>query len=80
MGKELVPEHANTGEGHGHAGGVRRSDHLRVADRPAWLDHRRGACLCCLDQAVDMDLTEFDGRNWEANAASLAHLSREAAP
>ena len=32
------------------------------------------------DQAVDMDLTEFDGRNWEANAASLAHLSREAAP
>ena len=34
----------------------------------------------CLDEAVDMDLTEFDGRNWEANAASLAHLSREAAP
>jgi hypothetical protein len=34
----------------------------------------------CLDEALDMDLTEFDGRNWEANAASLAHLSREAAP
>jgi hypothetical protein len=34
----------------------------------------------CLDEPVDMDLTEFDGRNWEANAASLAHLSREVAP
>ncbi|WP_296489892.1 GFA family protein [Phenylobacterium sp.] len=34
----------------------------------------------CLDEALHMDLTEFDGRNWEANAASLAHLSREAAP
>ncbi|MCA6288830.1 MAG: GFA family protein, partial [Phenylobacterium sp.] len=33
-----------------------------------------------LDEVVDMDLTAFDGRNWEANAAGLAHLSREAAP
>jgi len=31
----------------------------------------------CLDEAVDLDLSEFDGRNWEANAAGLAHLSRE---
>ena len=34
----------------------------------------------CLDEVVDMDLIAFDGQNWEANAASLAHLSREAAP
>lgn len=33
----------------------------------------------CLDDADDLDLriTAFDGRNWEANAAELAHLSRE---
>lgn len=31
----------------------------------------------CLDEAVEMDLSEFDGKNWEANAAGLAHLSRE---
>ena len=35
----------------------------------------------CLDEADDLDLQieAFDGRNWEANAASLAHLSRETA-
>jgi hypothetical protein len=31
----------------------------------------------CLDNADDLDIRieAFDGRNWEANAASLAHLS-----
>jgi len=35
----------------------------------------------CLDQADDLDLRieAFDGRNWEANAAALAHLSRDPA-
>ncbi len=33
----------------------------------------------CLDQAetLDIRIEAFDGRNWEANAASLAHLSRD---
>lgn len=33
----------------------------------------------CLDDASDLDIQieAFDGRNWEANAASLAHLSRD---
>ena len=33
----------------------------------------------CLDAADDLEITiePFDGRNWEANAGSLAHLSRE---
>lgn len=33
----------------------------------------------CLDAADDLQIAiePFDGRNWEANAASLAHLSRE---
>ena len=31
----------------------------------------------CLDEAIPLNLTEFDGANWEANAASLAHLSHE---
>ena len=33
----------------------------------------------CLDAADDLEITiePFDGRNWEANASSLAHLSRE---
>jgi len=35
----------------------------------------------CLDdpEALDIRLGAFDGRNWEAHAASLAHLSREEA-
>ncbi len=34
----------------------------------------------CLDDASDLmiELDEFDGRNWEAHADTLAHLSREA--
>jgi len=34
----------------------------------------------CLDDAESLDirLEAFDGRNWEAHAADLAHLSREA--
>jgi hypothetical protein len=34
----------------------------------------------CLDdaEALDIDIEAFDGRNWEAHAASLAHLSRDA--
>jgi hypothetical protein len=34
----------------------------------------------CLDDADDLDIRiePFDGRNWEAHAADLAHLSREA--
>ncbi len=34
----------------------------------------------CLDEseALDIVMTPFDGRNWEAHAASLAHLSKEA--
>jgi hypothetical protein len=34
----------------------------------------------CLDDpgALDIRIEAFDGRHWEANAASLAHLSREA--
>ena len=33
----------------------------------------------CLDsiEGVDLAVEAFDGRNWEANAASLAHLSKE---
>src|SRR5688572_21024509 len=33
----------------------------------------------CLDAADDLEIAieAFDGRNWEANASSLAHLSRE---
>jgi hypothetical protein len=33
----------------------------------------------CLDDAdaLDIRIEPFDGRNWEAHAASLAHLSRE---
>ena len=35
----------------------------------------------CLDRAEDIDLRiePFDGQNWEANAADLAHLSKEPA-
>jgi hypothetical protein len=34
----------------------------------------------CLDEATRpaLRLSEFDGRNWEAHAAELAHLSAEA--
>ena len=34
----------------------------------------------CLDEAEDLDIRiePFDGRNWEAHGASLAHLSRDA--
>lgn len=33
----------------------------------------------CLDttEGLDLRIEAFDGRNWEANAASLAHLSEE---
>lgn len=31
----------------------------------------------CLDEAATLDLTAFDGQNWEANADQLAHLSLE---
>ncbi|HXQ12950.1 MAG TPA: GFA family protein [Caulobacteraceae bacterium] len=33
----------------------------------------------CLDDAdaLDIQIEPFDGRNWEAHAASLAHLSRD---
>ena len=33
----------------------------------------------CLDDAegLDIRIEAFDGQNWEANAASLAHLSRD---
>jgi len=33
----------------------------------------------CLDNPDDLDfrIEAFDGRNWEANAASLAHLSQD---
>jgi hypothetical protein len=33
----------------------------------------------CLDdpKALDIEIGAFDGKNWEAHAASLAHLSRE---
>jgi len=35
----------------------------------------------CLDgKPPRMRIVEFDGQNWEANAASLAHKSREADP
>ena len=35
----------------------------------------------CLDQAEDLDIRiePFDGKNWEAHGASLAHLSRDEA-
>lgn len=35
----------------------------------------------CLDHAegLEIRIEAFDGRNWEANAASLAHLSKEPA-
>jgi hypothetical protein len=33
----------------------------------------------CLDETrgLEIDIEAFDGKNWEANAAALAHLSRE---
>ena len=33
----------------------------------------------CLDETAGLDIRiePFDGKNWEANAASLAHLSHE---
>jgi len=33
----------------------------------------------CLDDWMDLDVTinKFDGQNWEANAASLAHKSKD---
>ena len=33
----------------------------------------------CLDEAESLDIRieAFDGRNWEANAAALSHLSRD---
>jgi len=36
----------------------------------------------CLDdpEALDITVEPFDGRNWEAHAADLAHLSREIEP
>ena len=36
----------------------------------------------CLDDpaALEIVVEPFDGRNWEANAAALAHLSHEPAP
>jgi hypothetical protein len=36
----------------------------------------------CLDDAdgLDIRIEAFDGKNWEANAAALAHLSVEEAP
>ena len=35
----------------------------------------------CLDEVTrpTLQLSEFDGRNWEAHAAELAHLSQESA-
>ena len=35
----------------------------------------------CLDslEGVNLDLTAFDGQNWEANAHELTHLSKEPA-
>ena len=35
----------------------------------------------CLDsvEGLDLRITNFDGRNWEANAHELAHLSKEPA-
>ncbi len=33
----------------------------------------------CLDEPLALDLAEFDGREWEAHAADLAHLSKEPA-
>jgi hypothetical protein len=35
----------------------------------------------CLDEpgVLHLDLGRFDGRDWEAHAATLAHLSRESA-
>jgi hypothetical protein len=38
--------------------------------------------LRCLDDpdAVEARLVSFDGRNWEAHAGALAHLSKEGAP
>ena len=36
----------------------------------------------CLDEAeaLDIRIEPFDGKNWEAHGASLAHLSRDEAP
>ena len=36
----------------------------------------------CLDElsGLDLRIEAFDGQNWEAHAADLAHLSREEAP
>ncbi len=33
----------------------------------------------CLDEALDLALSDFDGRDWERHAAELAHLSAEGA-
>jgi len=31
----------------------------------------------CMDAPVALNLSEFDGQNWEANAGHLSHLSQE---
>lgn len=31
----------------------------------------------CIDSPVKLKIEAFDGRNWEANAASLSHLSKD---
>jgi hypothetical protein len=33
----------------------------------------------CLDEALDLALSDFDGRDWERHSAELAHLSAEGA-
>ncbi len=33
----------------------------------------------CLDEPVAMDLSAFDGQNWESHADTLAHLSEDGA-
>ena len=33
----------------------------------------------CLDEALALDLSDFDGRDWEKHGADLAHLSLETA-
>ena len=37
-----------------------------------------GRCLDATDK-LDLTIEVFDGKNWEANAAALAHLSRDPA-
>jgi hypothetical protein len=55
--------------------GLRREELLPARSNPdGWSVNAR-----CLDttEGLDLRIEAFDGQNWEAHAAALAHLSKE---